>query len=206
MREATSPDAFRVIDDTVRRVLEERRTFWMTAGGLLAVWEISGATRAVMDVFDRIYGASRRRPFVERLRVSLALGLSVTVLLLAAAACVILGDDALGALGVGSSAVALLRYPAAAGLLLLVVAVLLRFAPVDHQPVHWVSFGSGLVVVAWLLTSLALGVYLREIANYGSVFGALATVWIVLTFLYFSAAAFLTGVEIDAQVRAQAAG
>ena len=32
-------------------------------------------------------------------------------------------------------------------------------------------------------------------------FGALATVVIVMTYLYFATAAFLTGAEIDAQVR-----
>ena len=67
------------------------------------------------------------------------------------------------------------------------------------------TFGSVLVVSAWFGTSLTLGWYLTSVADYGSVFGALATVWIVLTYLYFSSVAFLTGAEIDAMVRAQTA-
>src|SRR5919108_2149508 len=95
VRDSVSPDVFRVIDDTVRRVLGERQTFWMTAGLAIAVWEISGGMRAIMDVLDRIYGASRKRAMWERLRVSLLLGLGVAVLLLAAVASAMLGDDLL---------------------------------------------------------------------------------------------------------------
>src|SRR5687768_10510838 len=102
VKDAVSEPAFQLIDDTARRVLGERQAFWMTAGAVIAVWEISGATRGIMDVFDRIYGAERRRSFVERLRVSMLLGLGVAALLLASVACAAVGDAALRALGVES--------------------------------------------------------------------------------------------------------
>ena len=74
-------------------------------------------------------------------------------------------------------------------------------APVDHQPLRWVTFGSVVVVAAWAVTSAVLGWYLTAIADYGSIFGALATVVIVLSYLYFASAAFLTGAQLDALVR-----
>jgi membrane protein len=201
VRENVSEPAFQVIDDTVGRTLTERHVFWITAGAIVAVWEISGAMRAIMDVFDRIYGSSRRRPFAERLRVSLALGLCVAGLLLAATASVTLGDDALRELGIESPFVLWLRWPVALALMFAVVALLVSRAPVDRQPWHWVTFGSVVVVAAWALTSVVLGWYLTGIADYGSIFGALATVVIVLSYLYFASAAFLTGAQLDALVR-----
>jgi membrane protein len=201
VRENVSEPVFRVIDDTVERMLTERHVFWVTAGALVAVWEISGAMRAIMDVFDRIYGSSRRRPFGERLRVSLALGLCVAGLLLAATASVTLGDDALRELGIESPFVLWLRWPVALALMFAVVALLVSRAPVDRQPWHWVTFGSVVVVAAWALTSVVLGWYLTGIADYGSIFGALATVVIALAYLYFASAAFLTGAQLDALVR-----
>jgi membrane protein len=200
-RENVSEPVFRVIDDTVERMLTERHVFWVTAGALVAVWEISGAMRAIMDVFDRIYGSRRRRSFAERLRVSLALGMCVVALLLAATASVTLGDDLLRDIGIESALVLWLRWPVALALLLAVVALLVSRAPVDHQPLHWVTFGSVVVVGAWAVTSVVLGWYLTGIAEYGSVFGALATVVIVLSYLYFASVAFLTGAQLDALVR-----
>jgi membrane protein len=201
VRESVSEPAFRVIDNTVGRTLSERHVFWITAGALVAVWEISGAMRAIMNVFDRIYGSHRVRSFAERLRVSLGLGLCVAALLLAATASVTLGDDLLRDLGVESPLVLWLRWPVALALLFAVVALLVSRAPVDHQPWHWVTFGSVVVVAAWAVTSAVLGWYLTAVADYGSVFGALATVVIVLSYLYFASAAFLTGAQLDALVR-----
>ncbi|MDQ4049209.1 MAG: YihY/virulence factor BrkB family protein [Actinomycetota bacterium] len=205
-RDSMSPAAFGVVDDTVRRVLGERQLFWTSAGALIAVWKISSATRAVMEVFDRIYGSHRQRSFAENIRVSLVLGTAVGMLVLASTACAVLGDDALRAAGIESPAILWLRLLVSLALLFAVVALLVAWAPVDRQPLQWVTFGSLTVVSAWVGTSLVLGWYLTSIADYGSVFGALATVVVVLTYLYLASAAFLTGAEIDARLRARVEG
>jgi membrane protein len=201
VRETVSDPVFQAMDDTARRVLGERQTFWLTAGAAFAVWAISGATRTIMDVLDRIYGSRRERSFSERVRVSLLLGLGVAALLLGAVGSVTLGDDLLRAAGLGSPVLAWLRWPVALALLFSVIALLIARAPVDHQPLHWVSFGSVLIVAAWVGTSVVLAWYLTAVADYGSVFGALATVVVALSYLYFASAAFLTGALLDAIVR-----
>jgi membrane protein len=201
VRDSMSPAAFRVVDDTVRRVLDERQAFWTTAGALLAIWKVSAAIRAIMDVLDRIYGSGRQRSFADRMRVSLLLGTALAVLLLAAAGTVILGDDALAAVGLDSALILWLRWPLALALLFGVVALLVAYAPVERQRVQWVTFGSAVVVAAWVGTSVVLSWYMTSVADYGSVFGALATVMVAFTYLYFAAAAVLTGAELDALVR-----
>jgi membrane protein len=190
VKDAVSPPLFQVIDDAAQRALRGERGFWITAGLILAVWAISGAARGIMDALDRIYSVRRQRSFRERMAVSLALGLGVTVLLLAAAACVTLAP-----------APAWVRWPVAALLLVAVDGLLIAFAPADRQPWHWISAGTALSVAAWLGTSVALGFYVTALADYGSVYGALATFVILLTYLYFAAAAFLTGVEVDDLLR-----
>ena len=54
------------------------------------------------------------------------------------------------------------------------------------KPRLWLWAGFALVVVSWVGTSLVLGWYLTSVADYGSVFGNLATVVVVLTYLYAS--------------------
>jgi membrane protein len=86
------------------------------------------------------------------------------------------------------------------------IALLVRFAPADDQPGGWVSFGSVVVVVAWLGTSLAFAFYLTHFAKYGSIFGALATIIVSLEYLYLASIAFLTGAQVDALVRERVEG
>jgi membrane protein len=190
VKDAVSPPVFQVFDEAARRALSQQQTFWMTAGLVLAVWTISGAARAIMDAFDRIYGVRRERPFGERMAVSLALGLGVALLLLAAAACVTLAPVP-----------AFVSWPLAGALLVCVVALLVAYAPAERRPLRWITAGTGLAVAAWLGTSLALGWYATDVADYSNVYGALATVVILLTYLHVAAAAFLTGVEVDELLR-----
>jgi len=58
-----------------------------------------------------------------------------------------------------------------------------------------------LIMAGWLLMSLGFGFYLREIADYNSIFGGLATVVVLIGFLYASAVVFLGGVQVDALAR-----
>lgn len=200
-RDAMSAPAFEIVDDTIRHVLGGQQAFWILAGAALAIWKVSATMRAVMDVFDRIYESRRERTLAERMRDSLTLGAAVAALLLVAAGCVVLGDEALRAAGIETGAVLWLRWPVALALLFATVTLLVAYAPADHQPAQWVGFGSIVVVSAWVGTSLVFGVYLTSIADYGSIFGALATIVVALTYLYLAASAVLVGAQLDALVR-----
>ncbi len=200
-RDAMSPPAFQVVDDTITKVLGAQQTFWILGGAALALWKMSATMRAVMDVFDRIYGSYRERTFIERMRDSLVLGAAVAVLLIAAAGCALLGDEAMRGAGIDAGALLWLRWPVALALLFATVTLLVAYAPADHQSPQWVGFGSIVVVTAWVATSIVFGFYLKSIADYGSIFGALATIVITLTYLYLAASSVLVGAQLDALVR-----
>lgn len=195
LRDAVSGDVFRVLDTTMGRVLGEQSLFWITAGAVIAVWEMSGAMRAVMEVLDRIYGSERDRSFRERYVVSCGLAVGCGVLLLGAVAAVQFAPVP----GVA-------RWLGALGLMIAAITLLIRVAPADGHPWHLVSAGTGLVVVAWVGTSVVFGVYVTQFADYGSIFGNLATIIIVFEYFYLAAGAFLTGALLDAILRDRGAG
>ena len=199
-----SPAAFEVIDRTVRDVIEREQPFWLTAGAALTLWRISSAMRAVMGALDRIYGGDGDRPLGTRLRISLGLAIAVTGLFLLAVATIHLGPALVPVEGAVLSVVSVLvRWGLAAALLLGAVALTLRHAPACPQPLGWLSFGSLLAVVAWVVASVLFGLYVGN-ASYGSFFGAFASIFVLLSYVYVSAIAFLAGVEVDALVRERA--
>jgi membrane protein len=199
LRRVASPDAFRLVDDTVRQVLAHKQVFWSTAGGLFATWQMSGAVRGTMDVLDRVYSTHSERSFWRRMAVSIGLGAALIVLLLAAAAAMELAPRL-----VHGPAVAIARWPVTIALLWGAVTLVMRLAPAQDRPAGRVTLGATLVILAWLGTSAVFAWYLTAIADYGSVFGALATVVVILTYLYLSTAALLTGVQVDALIQAAA--
>lgn len=196
---AVSATAFAFIDDTVRKVLEQRQAFWVSAGLLIALWQVSGTVRAVMGALNDTYGVEEERSWWRRLALSLALGLAVGACWLGAIAVVVLSPLLLGEVpGWLVPVLFVLRWAAAGLLLLLSVGLLLHFGPERGQSLHWVTAGSLLIIVGWILMSLGFGFYVREIAAYNSIFGGLATVVVLTAYLYASAIVFLGGVQLDA--------
>ena len=136
-----SAPVFAVLDQVAVNALTGQRVFWVTAGFLLALWEVSSAVRVVQGCLDDIYGARRRRSFRERFPTSVWLGALCGTLILATVA-----DLHLGALVVAGPLGALVRYLVAAALLWACVTALVCFAPAKRRPFQWVTLGSSLVV------------------------------------------------------------
>jgi len=204
VKEQVSANVFAVIDDVARHTLGSKQGWWLTAGLVFTLWQTSGVARAIMGALSRVYGDGEDRPFVRRYLISFALGLAVAVCVLGALTIVRFGGAILGLEDVGWAGKAVLivvEWSAALALLTTAVWLLLRFAPAHPGPHRWISFGSALCVIAWVGTSAVFGFYVTDVADYGSVFGSLATVFLLMTYLYISACAFLIGAEVDAIVR-----
>jgi membrane protein len=197
-----SEPAFALMNDVIERTLRSKQVFWFTAGFLIALWEVSGAMRAVMGALNRLYGDETKRSWGRRMLVSFALALAVGACWLAAFAVVVLSPMLYGDTGPLLGALMfVVRWGIAAAILLAAVGLLLHYAPEREQPLHWVSFGSLLIMAGWIVMSIGFGVYLRDIADYNSIFGGLATVVVLIAYLYGASLVFLGGVQIDALVR-----
>ncbi len=196
-----SDAAFTVIDDTARKILGQQQPFWLTVGAALAIWRLSAAMRATQGALDRVYECGGERSWWHEMRTSIGLSLAVTLLVIAALAVIYLGPVAVETSGAASVASILVRWSIALVLGLAAVGLIVHYAPAKPQPLGWVSRGSLLAAGCWLLGSLGFALYITQLANYGSVFGSFATIFLLLTYLYLSAAAFLLGVEIDVRAR-----
>ena len=205
LKKNVSETAYRLISDTIDQVLSQKQVWWLTAGLLITLWELSAATRVAMNAMDRIYGFHRRRGLRELLPRSVALGAVMGICAVAAVAIVrfgpLLTGDVDGLLALLSF---LVRWLLAAAVLAVGVGLLVRFGSAPRQPLPWVSVGTGLVLAAWIVTSIGFSLYATYIASYGSVFGHLATFYLLLIYVYLIANAFLVGIQVDANARDRA--
>ena len=188
LRESTSGEVFTILDDALTYALGSGQLFWLTLGAVFTVWKMSGAMRAVMGVFEHIYDGRQARGTVAKYVLSTWLAIVAGLLLLGAAAAIQLLPLLAG-------------WAVAIVLMFITVALVIHFAPVDKPPTRFVSLGTVIVVVAWVLTSVAFGFYVSDVADYGSVFGNLATVILGFEYVYLAACAFLTGALLDEILR-----
>jgi membrane protein len=207
IRPQISGAAFTVINQTARKVLAQQQLWWVTIGFGLAIWEVSGGIRAIMGGLNEIYECRETRSWLERTRRSLLIALIVSALVLAAIATAWLGpllyNNVAPALGFVFTVV---RWLVAAVLLGTATAVTVRLAPDGYQPAGWVTAGTAIVVGTWIIASILFGLYVTYVASYGSIFGNLATIVILLAYIYISAIVFFAGAQLDAIIRKRVEG
>jgi membrane protein len=131
--------------------------------------------------------------------VSLFGGL-IVILCVFTAAVVVLGGRLVHPHGVAGAAFFLLRWVLALALLLLTIAVLIRLVPAKKRPVSWLTIGSLLSAVCWVVATVGFGAYISAV-SYASFYGGLGSVILLLIYLHVSAIAFLLGVTVDSQLR-----
>lgn len=207
IRPNVSAAAYTVIDDTANHVLLEKQLIWVTLGGALAIWQMSGGIRSIMGGLGTIYECEERRSWAQRIRRSIVLSIGVSTLVILAVAVTWLGPLVYGDVGQPIGALLFLaRWVIAAALLTGAVALTLHFALESPQSLGWLSVGTSIVVGTWIAASILFGIYIRYIASYGSLFGNLATVVVLFAYVYISAIVFFAGAQVDAIIRRRVDG
>jgi membrane protein len=176
------------------------------AVGLLgSLWASSAAVGVVMKALNRAYDVKEDRGFVHRKLVSVALTLGFAGFLIVATILISTGSVMAGgvgqALGWRSAVVQIWNWatlPAAVLLLMCGVAMLYWLAPNTKHEFRWVTPGSLLFAVGWLLASLLFALYISKFGSYNRTYGSLGAVIILLVWLYWTNLALLVGGELNA--------
>lgn len=83
-------------------------------------------------------------------------------------------------------------------------AALYRFGPARRKPRWiWLTPGSVLTAVLWLLLTLDFGLYVARFGNYDASYGSLGAVVVMLTWLYLSSYVLLFGAELNSELEKQ---
>ena len=87
-----------------------------------------------------------------------------------------------------------------------VAATLYRYAPSrEDARWEWITPGSLFAAIIWLLLTLAFSFYATTITDYGTTYGSLGTIIVLLTWIYLSAYALVFGAELNSEIEHQTA-
>ncbi len=181
-------------------------------GAFGAVWAASGAMNAVMKSVNKAYDRVETRPF-WKVRLTAIFLVALTGLTTAALFVLIVFGGPLGEaiadkarLGGAFHLVwAILRWPIAFVGILLFFAIVYYLAPnEDVRDWKWISPGSFVGGVLWLVLSGLFGLYTSLSDSYDKTYGSLAGGIVLLLWLNYSAFALLFGAELNSELDQQA--
>ena len=201
LRSAFSADAYRIANRTAVRVMGAKRWWWTTLGLGVVLWGAGAALRSMMTPLNAIYRARESRSWPRRLAESVAGG-AVAVVLVASALLIALLAPLVNLHGAADLAFGIARWAATLVLLGAAVATILWAVPARKRPIEWISIGSALCVVCWVVATLGFGAYISTV-SYQSFYGAIAGLVLLLVYLHVASIAFLLGVVVDSLLRAE---
>jgi len=171
---------------------------------IIALWSGSNAVSSLLEAFNLTYGVAETRSFVRRKLTTLGLTLLLAVSINLAFALLVFGErigswlaDKIGAGHVFDLVWNLGRWPVAVIAVAVFLALLYYLGPNVEQSFRWVSAGSLLATILWLIATAGFGLYLR-FSNPGSAYGVVGSVLVLLFFLYLTAIIFILGAELNA--------
>jgi membrane protein len=179
----------------------------------IAIWSASGYIAAFIRASNAVYDMPEGRPIWKLVPLRLVMTVVLVILLAVSAVIVVftggLADRAGQVLGIGDTGVTawnIAKWPVLLFAVMLVLAILYWAAPnVRHPGFRWITPGSMLAVILWVIASIGFGFYVANFGSYNKTYGTLAGVVIFLIWLWVTNLALLFGVELDAElVRARA--
>ena len=191
---------------------ESASTVACVVGLFLAVWAASGAMNAVIKAVNRAYETQETRPFWKVRLYAIALVIASGITTAALFLLIVFG----GPLGEAIASYAelggawtwiwgLLRWPLAFVGILLFFALVYYLAPnLDQRSWKWVTPGSLVGAILWLVLSGLFALYTSFSDSYDRTYGSLAGGIVLLLWLNYSAFALLFGAELNSELDRQA--
>jgi membrane protein len=210
LRGIAPEEALTLIRDSLTRVTQSQSSsgIAMTVVGIvLAFWTLTGSMQTLMWALNSAYDREETRGFVKRRLIALAMVVLMLVAFALVFGLLVLGPHLSGWIGSAVGLEAFVKWlwwtaqwPVLILGLLVAFATILYLGPnVDHPRWRFLTFGTVLSVVIWLLASGAFAVYVSMFSSYNKAWGSLAAVIIMLTWLWISGLALLFGAEVNAE-------
>lgn len=198
LRGRVTPEVYRAVDSTGRKIVSSGIPATIAVAGLLSVWYLTAAVRAVMEALNRIHDVNDQRVWWRRGVLALALGTATGAAVVGSFLLVTLGSTVSGPAAV---AVDVGRWLVAIVLLGLAVGLLVRIGPAEHPEKRWASVGSVLIVVSWLVATVLYKLWLTDVIDLKTTTGILAGLLALALYLFVTATVFLVGVQLDETLR-----
>ncbi len=200
-----------LIDQVARIAATSDTNLTITAAGslLLALLSSMKGAKALITAANIAYDEREHRGFVKLNVAALLLTLGATLFVILALALIAGFPIVIGHLPLPQgvkSMLSLLRWPVMAVLLIVGLAVVYRYAPHREDPKwRWVTWGSVLSAVLWIIGSILFSLYVSKFASYNETYGSLSAVVVLLMWFYLSAYIVLLGAELNSEMEHQTA-
>lgn len=187
----------RFLEGFVREITAEERPQVLSLGVALTLWSGSSIFVSLADGLNRMYDVPEGRVWWKRRLIAMALLLCASVLVPLGATAILAGAEILERFGLGG-AWHVARWPLAYLALTALAWLVYYHLPNRKQRVaiRYVTVGALVGTLLWVLVTTGFRLYVANWGSYGSTYGVVGGILVLLIWLYLTALAILFGGEV----------
>jgi membrane protein len=197
--------ALTIVQEQAHGLLHRSRPHLLAISVLVALYSASRGLDAVRKGMNLAYDVKESRPVWKTELLAYAMTLGASFLALVGIAMLVAGSGAglwlASRLHIGAVYVTILswiRWPITAAAIMFVAALIYYLLPDVKQKFKFITPGSIIGTLVWLLASWGFAVYVSHFGSYNVTYGSIGGVIVLMTWLYITGFILLMGGEINA--------
>lgn len=196
-----------IVQEQIGKIANDKSAGLLTLGMLGTIWSTSSGMTAIVDTLNQAYDIQESRPWWKVRLLAIGLTIALAVFIVVSFALVLVGPTLAEKVAVWMHmgpafewTWKILQWPVVFALVALAVALIYYFAPDAEQEWVWITPGSILATMLWLITSLLFKFYVSHFTSYTATYGIIGGAIVLMLWFYVSALAVLIGAELNAEI------
>ncbi len=202
-------NAFSFLETTIVDIVTNKSGGLLLAMFIATIIFSTNGIHAIIHAFVVSAHSFQSRSWIHQRKISILLLLIVVLMIALAGFMVIFGKMFVNYLveidilerNVVISIVVLIKWILVIVLLFLAISFLYYLAPAKKSDFRFVSSGSTLATILFIITSLGFSAYVNNFGQYNQLYGWIGTLMVILIWLYLNSIALLIGFELNVSIK-----
>jgi len=198
------PNTYDAIEAILKDILNNSYNGLLSSGFILSVFLMSNGINALLDGFELSKNISEKRGYFQQYAIAIVLSLIIAFLILLTVAILIFVAVFIHQVETQSGYVSkiplieTIRYLFVVLMILFITSALYKFGTRESKHISFISYGSVMTTVLFLLTSNLFGIYVEKFARYNELYGSIGTLLVMMFYIWLNCILILLGFELNA--------
>jgi len=196
-----------IINEQLKQLGNQKSGGILTFAFLVTIWSSSGAMVSIITTLNAAYDVTESRPWWKTRITAIGLTIGIAIFVLVSMFLIVAGpafaEKLANNMHLGPAfkwTWWVLQWPVVFALVTSAIGLVYYFAPDVEQDWVWITPGSVIATVLWIVVSLALKFYYQLVPDANASYGAIGGIMVLMLWFYCSGIALLLGAEMNAEM------
>lgn len=208
LKQILPKNAYQAFNMTLIDIIRRQRGDLLSLGFVFALFFSTNGVFSLMQAFNKSSLQTETRSFIKQRLVALTLTILVSIFLLLGITVVIGGSYVIDLLKDFNFikdkwlyySLLVIRWVIIVFLFFGSISILYYYGPATTKKFKFLSAGSTLATILFILTSVAFSFYINHFSKYNKLYGSIGTLIVVMLWLYLSSLIVLVGYELNVSI------